>query len=133
MEQIKRNSFFLSCFQIRSSSSSSWVVVVVVTRRVVARRCLGFLSHVSYSLFTCTECLYPPSQSSGPHAPTKRARYREATSRLEFRPLPPLLRRHYHILLEILCLTSPSSRTHAYAFAGAATLCVMYRNARSHV
>lgn len=76
--------------------SDSIVFVFVLRRRrhsSCGRSSLSrFLFLVSYSLFTCTECLYPPSQSSGPRAPTKRARYREATSRLEFRPpsRPPL-------------------------------------------
>lgn len=84
--RIKRNSSSPPALQI------SIVVVFVLWSSLVVWSlvAVSFLSSLSYPTlpFTCTKCLYRPSQSLGPRAPTKRARYREATSRLEFRPPP---------------------------------------------
>jgi len=124
--KIKRNSFFLifkfDRLRLRLRSSSSSLVVWSLVAVLLLVSGILFLLARSVSI-------------SG--RPSRRGPARQLNAR-GIAKLPRgwsfahhhdhHYRSHYHILLEILCLTSPSSHTHAYALVDVVTLCTIDRS-----
>lgn len=127
----------------RHSVWSSLVTLFLLPRRCPPRRRLRLLLLVlfffpvnpsllspTFFFFSCTECLCWPSQSPGPRAPTKRAKYHGAGSRLKSTHRRD---RHHHrdLTAEMLSLCVPStfltpeSRT-TYATVTATTSAAVY-------